>query len=134
MRQEKSCGAVIFAAGDRGPLWLVEHMRQGHTSLCKGHVEPGESEHETAAREIREETALAVTFLEGFRERIEYSPQPGVTEEVIFFLARTESMDTAAQPEEVSAIEFLPFDQALAALTYGDDKRVLAAAAAYLVR
>ena len=43
-------------------------------------------------------------------------------------------MDTAAQPEEVSAIEFLPFDQALAALTYGDDKRVLAAAAAYLVR
>lgn len=132
MRQEKSCGAAIYIARERETLWLVERMQKGHTSLCKGHVEPGETEHDTAAREIREETALTVDFLEGFRERIEYSPEPGVTKEVIFFLARARSTDTAAQPEEVASIQWLPFDEALAALTYGDDKRVLTAAQAFL--
>ena len=38
MRQEKSCGAAIYTVRDQETLWLVEHMRQGHTSLCKGHV------------------------------------------------------------------------------------------------
>ena len=132
MRQEKSCGAVIFVPRERETLWLVEHMRQGHTALCKGHVEDGETEHETASREIREETSLAVTFLDGFRERIEYSPGPGVMKEVIFFLARAEGMQTVPQPEEVVSIEFLPFDAALAALTYADDKRVLTAARDHL--
>ena len=115
MRQEKSCGAAIYIARERETLWLVERMRQGHTSLCKGHVEAGETEHDTAVREIREETALAVEFQDGFRERIEYSPGPGVTKEVIFFLARARGADTSAQPEEVSSIEWLPFDDALAA-------------------
>ena len=132
MRQEKSCGAAIFIRRDQEVLWLVEHMRQGHTALCKGHVEDGETEHDTARREIREETALAVTFLEGFRERIEYSPGPGVMKEVIFFLAQAESEHAVPQPEEVASVEFLPFDRALAALTYPDDRRVLAAAAAFL--
>ncbi len=132
MRQEKSCGAAIYIARERETLWLVERMRQGHTSLCKGHVEAGETEHDTAVREIREETALAVEFQDGFRERIEYSPGPGVTKEVIFFLARARGADTSAQPEEVSSIEWLPFDDALAALTYPDDKRILTAARAFL--
>ena len=134
MGWEKSCGAAIYIARERETLWLVERMQKGHTSLCKGHVEAGETEHETAAREIREETALAVTFLEGFRERIEYSPGPGVMKEVIFFLARADSLDAVPQPEEVASIEFLPFDRALAALTYGDDRRVLTAARDFLHR
>ena len=132
MRREKSCGAAIYAVRKGETYWLVEHMRGGHTSLCKGHMEAGETEHETAAREIREETALAVTFLEGFRERIEYSPAPEVTKEVIFFLARAESMDAVPQPEEVASIEFLPFAEALAALTYEDDRRILTAARDFL--
>ena len=56
MIHEKSCGAAIFVRQDGQALWLVEHMQKGHTSLCKGHVEAGETEHDTARREIREET------------------------------------------------------------------------------
>lgn len=134
MRQEKSCGAAVYTVRGRETLWLVEHMRLGHTSLCKGHVEGAETEHETARREIREETALSVTFLDGFRQRIEYSPEPGVMKEVIFFLARAEDAAAVPQPEEVAAIEFLPFDRALEALTYADDRRVLTAARDFLAR
>ena len=132
MIHEKSCGAAIFARRGEDILWLVEHMQKGHTSLCKGHVEHGETEHETAVREIREETALSVTFLDGFRERIEYSPYPGCVKEVIFFLAQADNMDVTAQPEEVSSIQWLPYEDALAALTYEDDKRILTAAREYL--
>ena len=132
MIHEKSCGAAIFVRQNGQTLWLIEHMRKGHTSLCKGHVEAGETEHDTARREIREETGLAVTFHDGLRERIEYSPYEGCVKEVIFFLAEAASMDAIPQPEEVASIQWLPLDEALAALTYQDDRRILSAAAAAL--
>ena len=132
MRREKSCGAVIFAPGDGERLWLLEYMRKGHVSLCKGHMEAGETEHDTARREIGEETALSVRFLGSFRQTVRYSPYPGCTKLVVFFLARAESMDAVPQPEEVDSIRWLPYEKALAALTYDDDRRVLAAAEAYL--
>ena len=86
MLREKSCGAIIYTATDGGPLFLIEKMQKGHFSLCKGHVEGRETEHETARREIREETALNVAFVDGFRETIEYSPYEGCLKEVVFFL------------------------------------------------
>ena len=132
MLHEKSCGAAIYALRDGGRLWLVERMQKGHTSLCKGHVEAGETEHETAAREIREETGLAVAFRDGFRQTIEYSPCEGCRKQVVFFLAQAESMDAVPQPEEVAAVQWLPLGEAMAALTYPDDRRVLAAAASFL--
>ena len=84
MRREKSCGAVLFRdlSGER--IFLVLHSTQGHWTLCKGHVEPGETEQETAMREIREETGLTVAFVENFRRVVTYSPAPGVTKDVVF--------------------------------------------------
>ena len=67
MRREKSCGAVLFRdlSGER--IFLVLHSTQGHWTLCKGHVEPGESTAECAVREVAEETgavgAEVVRFL-----------------------------------------------------------------------
>ena len=54
MEKEKSCGAVIFREENTRRYYLVLKSTQGHTTLCKGHVEGEETEHETAAREIRE--------------------------------------------------------------------------------
>ena len=129
---EKSCGAVIFTERGGERLYLLERMRKGHISLCKGHTEPGESEHETAVREIREETALSVEFIDGFRESIQYSPFPGSVKTVVFFLAHAENTETKAQPEEVSEILWLPEDKALQALSYDSDRDVLRAAADFL--
>ena len=88
MKQEKSCGAVIFRQENTRRYYLILKSTQGHTTLCKGHVENNETEHETATREIMEETGLTVDFLDGFREVITYSPYPGCTKDVVFFLAR----------------------------------------------
>lgn len=87
-RYEKSCGAVIFKKEDGLIRYLtVEYkIRQDYWGLVKGHVEPGETEHETARREIYEEVGLKnIAFLDGFRVKITYSPAPGVEKLVVFF-------------------------------------------------
>ena len=129
---EKSCGAVIFREEQGKRLYLLEKMVKGHTSLCKGHVEGRETEHETAIREIREETALAVDFIDGFRETISYSPYAGCMKEVVFFLAKALPGQTAAQPEEVQSIFWLPAGEAAAKLTHASDRDILEKAERFL--
>ena len=129
MIYEKSCGAVIFTRTETGERrFLLERMQKGHTSLCKGHVENRETEHETAVREIREETGLTVRFLPGFRHTIRYSPYPGCRKTVVFFLAEALGTDTVPQPEEVRESVWLPYDAAVEALTHESDRSTLRAA------
>ena len=132
MKQEKSCGAVIFREENTARNYLIITSTLGHTTLCKGHVEKNETEHETAVREIMEETALTVDFIPGFREVITYSPRPGRVKDVVFFLARVSGGEPVCQPEEVEAIRFLPFGEALAALTHDSDRDTLQKAHAFL--
>ncbi len=133
MKQEKSCGAVLFIGTGTDRRYLVLHSTQGHYTLCKGHVEGDESEHETAVREIAEETGLTVTFVDGFRHTITYAPRPQVEKLVVFFLAQAANEAIVCQPEEVADAAFLPFDAAVARLTHDSDRAVLTAAHDFLV-
>ena len=133
MKQEKSCGAVIFREDENGRrFYLILTSTKGHVTLCKGHVEKKETEHETATREIREETGLTVDFIDGFRQVITYSPRPGHIKDVVFFLARAAGGRIVCQPEEVADARFLPFDAARERLTHPSDRDTLAAAEAFL--
>ncbi len=132
MIYEKSCGAVIFAEQDGKRLYLVELMKKGHYSICKGHVEGDETEHETACREIMEECSLEVEFVDGFRETVEYSPHKGRWKTGVFFLARAKGTDVKAQEEEVREISWLPFEEAVVTLTYDSDRNTLRKAEAFL--
>ena len=132
MKREKSCGAVLFRQGPDGMTYLILHSILGHWTLCKGHVEPGETEHETAEREIREETGLDAAFVDGFRQVITYSPAPGVIKDVVFLLAEAGPSEAVCQPEEVAEIRFVPYERALALLTHASDRETLAKAAAFL--
>ena len=61
MQYEKSCGAIVFRKyHGNTELLLIKHANGGHWSFPKGHVEPGETEEETAAREVKEEVAIDV--------------------------------------------------------------------------
>ena len=131
MKQEKSCGAVLFREDGKREYLILQSVK-GHWSLCKGHVEDNETEHETATREIREETALSVDFVENFREVITYSPCPDCMKDVVFFLARVTGGTLICQPEEVEAAEFLPYEAALARLTHDGDRDILTKAEQFL--
>ena len=132
MKQEKSCGAVVYMVQNERLLFLIEHMKLGHVSLPKGHVEGNETEEETAIREIREETNLEVRLDTVFRHEVSYSPYEGVQKQVVFFAAEALTLDWKNQECEVSSLEWKPFEQAYGAMTYDTDKEVLFHALAYL--
>ncbi len=123
---EKSCGAVVRRKQEDGNWeYLLVRHNAGHWSFPKGHVEEGESEADTALREIREETGLLVELDASFRRTVTYSPSPGVMKDVIFFLARPVGGEEKRQEEEIAELAWLPFQDALSTITFPTDRDVL---------
>ena len=105
---------------------LLRHRFGGHWSFPKGHVEAGESERQTALREVREETGLTgIKLMDGFRESVEYSPKPGVKKQVVYFLGTTEQEKLIRQEEEISEIMWAPLSRAAELVSFANDKRLL---------
>ncbi len=137
MKKEKSVGAVIYRIGSDGKReYLVQKMNLGHVSICKGHVEGSETEVETAAREIMEETGLKVDIDTRFRHVVTYSPFPGIIKDVVFFVARYsgDKKPSDTHDDEVKSEGWLPIAAAIAAVTYDTDKETLRLADEYLSR
>ncbi len=126
MKKEKSCGAVILKNdGGKTKVLLVQMKNGGHFAFPKGHVEGNETEHETALREIFEETSLSVEFIDGFRKSTEYSPKEGVIKEVVYFLAVPKIEDIKRQEEEILSILWEDEKEAIDKVTFSNDKIVL---------
>ena len=125
MKREKSCGAIVLQKIDEKLRVLVIRQKQGHWCFPKGHVEEGETEHETAAREVREETGYEIGFLDGFRERTQYSPAENVEKEVVYFLAYKKGGEPLIQEEEVSELKWVSLVEAGALMTYDNDAELL---------
>ncbi len=86
---EKSCGGILYRRRADGVFeYLVLHQHRGGTwSVPKGHIATGESERETALREIREETGLTVSLLDGFRKELSYTVSAKASKNLVLFLA-----------------------------------------------
>lgn len=132
MKHEKSCGALIFHEdGEQSLLLLIKHRNGGHWSFPKGHVEAGETEVETALREISEETGLQVDLISDFRESVSYSPKGGITKEVIYFLAYSDHTTLHLQEEEVGQGIWVDVPRALTLVTYDNDRQLIQRATAF---
>ena len=101
MKKEKSCGAVVIKEENNVTLALVIKQHDNCWSFPKGHVEEGETEVETAIREIKEETNIDVEIDTSFREEITYSPKEGVLKDVVFFIGKPLSDNIIIDPKEV---------------------------------
>lgn len=76
MQHEKSCGAIVYRKSHGNTeILLIKHINSGHWSFPKGHMEAGETEIETAIREIKEETSVDVMIDPTFRETVSYFPK-----------------------------------------------------------
>ena len=58
---EKSCGAVVFTRLNGEIKYVIIQSLAGYYGFPKGHMEAGESEKQTALREVYEETGLTLT-------------------------------------------------------------------------
>ena len=124
MRTEKSCGAVVFRTIE--DKLLIRHVNGGHWAFPKGHVEKGETEEQTALRQILDETGLAVELDNRYRQVVSYSPKKDVVKNVVYFVA-TASSDaaTVAQEEEISQIVWVDMHKAADYVSFDTDKKVL---------
>ena len=121
MKYEKSCGAVIF----EGDKVLVIQQVKGHWGFPKGHVEDGETEVETAIREIKEETNLDVEIDETHRYIETYHPKEDVEKDVVFFVAKKIGGEIKVQEEEVTQTEWLSPKDAIKRVTYESSKKIM---------
>ena len=125
MRYEKSCGAVIFRKDGDWNVLLIRHAKGRHISFPKGHVEPGETESQTAEREILEETGLAVRVDRRFRAENRYNIRPDIQKLAVIFAALTDQAEITPQPEEIAEAFWLPIEEAAARLTYERDRKIM---------
>ena len=129
MNFEKSCGAlVVRREQDKYFILMIRHKAGGNRSFPKGHVEEGETEYETALREVMEETSSRIAIVSDFRATVNYRPSPGVMKEVVYFLAFTTSADIKAREGEIAEVEWVPLENAEECLVHDNDKTVFRAA------
>lgn len=111
---------------------LIKNKRSANWGFPKGHVEEGESNEDTARREVLEETGLHIAILPEFKSRSEYTIQGRIEKTVIIYIASTKDTRTVIQPEEIEDYIWLSYDNAYKTLNYENDKAILKKAKAYL--
>jgi 8-oxo-dGTP pyrophosphatase MutT (NUDIX family) len=136
MNWEYSCGAVVFTRQNGQILFVIVQEQAGAYSFPKGHMENGETELETACREVYEEIGLKPEFLPGFREEDEYdlAEKPGTRKRVTYFLAEYKDQPLVPRPGEIRNIRLLPYEQALLCFEHEGTRTVLAKALAFLTQ
>lgn len=120
MKKEKSCGCVVV---NNGKVLLVKH-NAGHISFPKGHVELGETEQETAIREVKEETNIDVKIISDTKFIESYWVSEEIYKDVIYFLAIPTSFDMKNQESEVSEVLWVDESEILDVLAYDDTKKL----------
>jgi len=127
MNFEKSCGALVYTREDGEIRYVIQRSLEGVYGFPKGHMEPGETEEETALREIREEAGLTVRLIPGYRETVEYPlpKKPGTMKRVVYFLAEYENQPLVPQPEEIMSAVLMAYEDAMVVLPYEYQKRML---------
>jgi len=127
MKEEVSAGIILFNESENRKFLLLNYPSK-HWDFVKGKMENGETTHETALRETKEETGISdVEFLDGFEEEIEYyfrAENQDIHKKVIFFLGKTKTLDIILSHEHLDFI-WLDYDNALNKITYDNAKNLL---------
>ena len=99
-------------------------------------MEPGETENETALRELKEETGLDVNIFDGFRTMDEHfltrEGRPNDKKTNVYFLAEYRDQEVKAQKSEVSEVVLMDYKEAMQILQYEESRRELTEAEEYL--
>lgn len=139
MKKETACGCVIFDKKTRNKVLLILQKSGNFWGFPKGHVEDGESEIETALREVKEEIGITVKILdEKYRYETNYIIESRQIDKTsIFYLAEPidDTVELVNQEAEVldskwfsvdEAYDMIPFDDTISVLkkAYEDIKKI----------
>ena len=125
IERENSYGGVVVRDGK--VLVIAPAGRPEVTTLPKGRGRPGESEEQTAAREVREETGIDVRVVERLGDVEYWYRRSGlrVFKTVGYYLCDYVSGDTADHDEEVDEARWMPLERARTELSYPGERRII---------
>ena len=125
IEREASYGGVVVR--DREVLVITPAGRPDVCTLPKGGAKPGESEQQTAAREVREETGVQVRVVARLGDVEYWYRRSGrrVFKTVGYYLCDYVSGDTADHDHEVDEARWMPLEQARTDLSYPGERRIV---------
>ena len=121
LRKEKSCGCIIIK---NRKVLLVYEKNTNFWGFPKGHMEEGESEIQTALREVKEEVGLEVDIDKEKRYELNYIIRDEIETTTVLYIARTKSEEIIIQESEIQNIKWCDFDEALNTLTFENWKEM----------
>ncbi len=154
MKHEFSAGGAVYTKENDSILWLVGlHSGYHKWVLPKGMIEVGETQAQTALREVFEETGVHATIIdenpihvESYDYQADYSEDPiaaggverrvmiyqesggkqvWVKKTVTFFLMEYESGDIADHSWEMEEVLWLPYEEVLQKLAFTGEQKAL---------
>jgi len=128
MKHLYSAGIITYFPTNDTILYLLLQYEAGHWDLPKGKIEPGETKHEAALRELMEETGLTATIDNNFEQTIQYIftdyDKQLAQKTVYFFIGQTTVTNVTLSHEHIN-YQWLPYKKALELLTYNNAKKIL---------
>ncbi len=122
-------GVVIREAAGGNEVVLCGRNRPAIWGLPKGTPDPGETREQTALREVREETGLDVEIVRPL-ESIQYwfvrpSDRARCHKTVHYYLMSPTGGDTSRHDHEFDFVEWFTVGEALKAMTYPNEARIV---------
>lgn len=118
---QQAGGLVVRHVGGRDEFLLVTSKRDpGVWILPKGHVEPGESPHDAALREVREEAGVEGELVELLGD-VKFSDR-GRDYVVSFFLIRFREQVPATEGRR---LRWCPFEEALDVVPFEATRKII---------
>ncbi len=122
---EKTCGAVIYTIHEGMRKYFIIKNESGHIGFPKGHIEFGETEEETAKREVYEETGIEISIDNSFRMEYTYKTLENTCKRCVYFLSYYEYRPAKVQESEIFQSWLVPFDEAVELLNFEQDREIL---------
>ncbi len=122
LKKEKSCGCIIIKDNK---VLLINEIHGNFWGFPKGHMENGETEIETALREVKEEVGLDVKIDTDKRYVLNYIIDNKIDKTTVLYVAEPISDKIVMQESEIDNVRWCSFNEALDLLTFNDWKKVL---------
>lgn len=123
----KSCGVIPVRTVSNEKEYLILQQTNGAWSFPKGHMEFGETEEQTALRELLEETGLNAKLIPNSRIVYEYDISKSSRKQVVLFLGETDGK-VIIQATEITQYKWVKTNELCVYLhpeTYAVCKRLL---------
>jgi len=140
--KDESFGIIPVFKAEKGDfLFCIVWSSKGHWGFPKGHKDPGETDEETAKRELAEETGInSIDIINDFSsiEKFSFEKKGYLCNKTVkYFLGFTNSTKSSIPDnfkEEIPELRWVTYEEAKDMITFPERKIVLEEAHDYLIK